>query len=77
MSVSLIITNSIDRDYNDTDDEIDDDDWYAFVESDPALTFRTEPFTATAPDGSVIAMSAPPGPSEFALPDGTRIPFLL
>ena len=27
MSVSLIVTTSIDRDFNETDDEIDDDDW--------------------------------------------------
>ena len=77
MSVSLIITTSIDRDYNETGDSISDTDWTAFIESDAALAIRTEPFEATAPDGSVIRMSVPPGQSELTLDDGTRIPFLV
>ncbi|MCO6044422.1 hypothetical protein NG895_10945 [Aeoliella sp. ICT_H6.2] len=76
MSVSLIVTKSIDRDYNETGDSISDADWIAFIESDSALALRTEPFEATAPDGGVIRMSVPPGQSEMALNDGTRIPFL-
>ena len=76
MSVSLIVTISIDREFNETDDEIDDDDWLELIEADPALNLRTEPFTATAPDGTVISMSVPDGQSELMLDDGTSIPFL-
>ena len=76
MSVSLIVTISIDREFNETDDDIDDDDWLELIESDPALNLRTEPFTATAPDGTMISMSAPSGQSELTLDDGTSIPFL-
>ena len=76
MSVSLIVTISIDREFSETDDDIDDDDWLELIESDPALNLRTEPFTATAPDGTVISMSAPSGQSELTLDDGTSIPFL-
>jgi len=76
MGVSLIVTKSYDRDCNETGDSIADVDWIAFVESDDSLSLRSKPFTATLPDGSFISMSAPPGQSEFTLPDGTRIPFL-
>ena len=76
MSVSLIVTISIDREFNETDDEIDDDDWLELIEADTALNLRTEPFTATAPDGTVISMSVPDGQSELMLDDGTSIPFL-
>ena len=76
MSVSLIVTISIDREFNETDDEIDDDDWLKLIESDPALNLRTEPFTATAPDGTVISMSVPDGQSELMRDDGTSTPFL-
>ena len=76
MSVSLIVTKSFDRDYNETGDSISDADWMAFIESDLALGLRTKPFEATAPDGSVIRMSAPPGQSEMTLDNGTRMPFL-
>ena len=77
MSVSLIVTKSIDRDYNETGDSISDADWMAFVNSDSALAARTEPFEAIAPDGSVIRMAAPPGQSELTLDDGALIPFLV
>lgn len=76
MSVSLIVTTSIDRDHNETGDSISDADWMTFIESDSVLALRTEPFEATAPDGSVIRMSVSPGQSEMILDDGTRIPFL-
>lgn len=77
MSVSLIVTVSIDRDYNQTGDSISEADWIAYIESDSALSLRTEPFEAIAPNGSVIRMSGPPGQSEMTLDDGTRIPFLV
>ena len=77
MSVSLIVTTSIDREFNETGDEIDDDDWLELIESDPALNLRTEPSTATAPDGTVISMSVPDGKSELMLDDGSSIPFLV
>jgi hypothetical protein len=77
MSVSLIVTVSIDRDFNETDDEIDDDDWLEFIAADPTLNLRTEPFTVTAPDGTVISMAAPDGQSELVLADGTSVPFLV
>lgn len=77
MSVSLIVTTSIDRNYNETGESISDADWMAFVDSDSTLASRTEPFEATAPDGSVIRMSAPPGQSELTVDEGARIPFLV
>ena len=52
MSVSLIVTISIDREFNETDDEIDDDDWLELIEADPALNLRTDhslPPRRTAP----------------------------
>ena len=76
MSVSLIVTISNDREFNEKDDEIDDYDWLELIEFDPALNLRTEPITATAPDGTVISMSVPNGQSELRLDDGTSIPFL-
>ena len=76
MSVSLIVTISIDREFNETDDEIDDDDWLELIESDPVLNLRTEPFTAAVPDGTVISMPVPDSQSELMLDDGTSIPFL-
>ena len=76
MSVSLIVTNSIDRDLRQTGDEIDGDDWLEFIASDPSLTLRTESFTATSPDGTVISIAVPNGQSELNLPDGTSVPFL-
>jgi hypothetical protein len=77
MSVSLIVTRSIDRKYNETGVSISDADWKAFIESDSTLALRTESFEAIAPDGSVMRMSVPPGQSEMNLDDGTRIPFLV
>lgn len=76
MGVSLIVTKSLDRDYNETGCAISDTDWIALVAADATLAIRTEPFTATAPDGSVISMAAPAGQSEFTLPNGSSIPFL-
>ena len=76
MGISLIVTKSIDREYNETGDAILKQEWMAFVESDAALSLGTAPFTATAPDGSVVSMSVPPGQTEITLPDGSRLPFL-
>lgn len=76
MGVFLIVTKSFDRDYKETGDSISEADWIALVDADATLSIRTEPFTATAPDGSVISMATPPGQSEFVLPDGSSIPFL-
>jgi hypothetical protein len=76
MGVSLIVTKSFDRNYNETGDSISDADWLALVDADTTLAICTEPFTATAPDGSVISMAAPPGQSELVLSDGASIPFL-
>ena len=75
MSISLIVTKSFDRDFNETGESISLDEWLAFIESDSALSLRTEPLTATDPNGSVISMSAPEGQSEFSS-GGESIPFL-
>lgn len=71
------MTTSIDREFNETGDEIDDDDWLELIQSDLALNLRTEPFTATTPDGTVISMPVPDGQSELMLDDGSSIPFLV
>ncbi len=76
MSVSLIVTNSIDREFNETGNEIYEDDWLEFIKSDFALNLRTEPFTFTAPDGTVMSMAVADGQSELILDDTASVPFL-
>ena len=77
MGVALIVTASLDRHYNETGDSISFADWIAFVDSDQTLGLRSEPFEVTAPDGSIVRMTVPPGQSEMTLIDGARIPFLV
>ena len=76
MSVTLIVTKSMDRSHRTTGDSISEPDWLAFIESDALLTLRTQPFEVTAPSGCVIQIPAQLGQSEMTLGDGTRLPFL-
>ncbi len=76
MGISLIVTRSYGRDYSETGESITDTEWMSFVDSDPALACRTEPYTAITPDGTQVSVSSPPGQSELLLADGTCVPFL-
>jgi hypothetical protein len=76
MSISLIVTRSIDREFNETGDSISAHEWNAFVDSDPEITFRSDPIVARAPNGIELKMNVPPGQTELTLPSGERIPFL-
>jgi hypothetical protein len=75
MSVSLIVTVSIDRNFNENGKQIALDDWLAIVKRDPALMLRSEPYVMRLPDGGELSMPVHPGQTEM-LVDGQRIPFL-
>jgi hypothetical protein len=76
MSVTLIITRSLDKNHQKTGKIIKLDEWLNLVQQDPALSIRIEPYTTANPrDGSTISISAPPGQTDL-LVQGKKLPFL-
>ena len=76
MSVTLIVTTSHDEDFNQTGEEILEEEWEEFVESRDNLRFRTEPHVAINPaTGETIKMAAREGETEVLIEDSWN-PFL-
>ena len=76
MSVTLIVTTSHDEDFNQTDEEILEEEWEEYVESQDNLRFRTESHVATNPaTGETIKMAAREGETEVLIEDSWN-PFL-
>ncbi len=66
MSVSLIVTRSLDREFNKTNMTISLEEWLAFVAKDPTLRVMATPPTATNPaTGEIISIRLRPGDTEF------------
>jgi len=65
MSITLIVTRMFDEDFNETGEEIHEEEWDEFVEAQEFLRFRTAPFTVENPaTGESVKMSAPEGATE-------------
>ena len=76
MSITLIVTQSYDENFNETGEEIHEDEWDEFVESQDNLRFNSEPIVLRNPvTGETIEMSAPEGATEV-LVNGSWYPFL-
>jgi hypothetical protein len=76
MSITLLISKAFDRDFDDVGEEIALTDWIRYVETQPDLRIRTEPYVALNPStGARIEMAADDGDSEI-LSDGEWTPFL-
>lgn len=76
MSITLIVTQSYDNDFNETENEILEEEWEEFVESQDNLRFRAEPYVVKNPaTGEIIEMPAPEGATEV-LANGDWHPFL-
>jgi len=76
MSITLIVTRTYSRDFEETGKTISLDEWLALVQKDPNLAIRTDPFVTTNPrDKSEITMAAGIGQTEL-ITNGRRVPFL-
>ncbi len=76
MGISLIVTKSWDRDFNDTSQSIAFDQWTAFVNQAPDVQLRTEDHVAVNPaTGEKITIPAGEGESELLI-GGECVPFL-
>jgi len=76
MSVSLIVTKSYDKDFNQTGLEINQDVWSDFVESQNNVRFKTTPYSIKNPvTGYTIEIPTPDGATEI-LVEGNWLPFL-
>ena len=59
MSITLIVSKIFDEDFNEIGEEIIEEDWEDFVESQDYLRFRTEPYIAQNPStGETIEIAA-------------------
>jgi hypothetical protein len=65
MSIALIVTKSYDKNFNQTGQLIDRDDWLNLARSYPDLVERISPHVANLPDGSKLSMNA--GDAEFEM----------
>jgi hypothetical protein len=76
MSISLIVTRSLDEDFTETGKEIALEEWLEIIESDPDLRIQAKPYAATNPKtGETILVPVQPGQAELAN-NGEWIPFL-
>lgn len=76
MSITLIVSKIFDEDFNEIGDEILEEEWEEFVESQDNLRFRTEPYTAENPaTGETIEISTPEGATEVLVKNDWH-PFL-
>jgi len=76
VAITLIVTKSLNEDFQETGERIAMDQWLDIVEADPALTLRTQPHVTRLPDGQELTMPARPGQSELTVTGGDRVPFL-
>jgi hypothetical protein len=72
----LIVTKSLNEDFEETGEQIAIDQWLGVVEADPSLTLRAQPYVTTLPDAQELAMPVRPGQSELTVAGGNRVPFL-
>lgn len=76
MSIALIVTQGYDVDFNQTGQEIDEEEWEEFVESQDNLRFNSDPMVFKNPaTGETISMAAPEGATEVNV-NGSWHPFL-
>lgn len=76
MSITLIVTQGYDVDFNQTGQEIDEEEWEEFVVSQDNLRFNSEPMVCKNPaTGETIEMAAPEGATEVNV-NGSWYPFL-
>jgi hypothetical protein len=68
MSITLIVSKIFDEDFNEIGEEIIEEEWEDFVESQDYLRFRTEPYIAQNPStGETIEITAPEGTTEVLI----------
>ncbi len=76
MSITIIVSRTFDEYLNETGEEIDEDEWDEFVESQDYLRFREEPYIAPNPTtGESIEISPSAGATEVSS-NGEWLPFL-
>ena len=75
MSVTLIVTKSIDENFDDTAEHIELAEWLSVIANDSSLTIRAEPYATRLPDGQELRVPVLPAQSELTV-TGERIPFL-
>lgn len=76
MSITLIISKIFDENFNEIGEEIHEEEWRGFVESQDYLRFRTEPYVVQNPaTGETIEIAAPQGASEVFIENDWH-PFL-
>jgi hypothetical protein len=75
VSITLIVTKSLDENFCETGERIAIADWLAIVNRDPALILRTNPYVARLPSGQELSVPALPAQSELRIA-GLLIPFL-
>jgi len=76
VAITLIVTKSLNKDFEETGEQIAMDQWLGIVEVDPALALRTQPYVTKLPDGQELTMPVRPGQSELTFAGGERVPFL-
>lgn len=76
MSITLIVSKAFGEDVNEFGEEISEQEWQDFVESQDNLRLRIEPYIAHNPKtGSTIKISAPEGATEVRI-GNVWFPFL-
>ena len=76
MSISVLVTQGYDEDFNQTGLEIDEEEWEGFVESQDNLRFNSESVVFNNPvTGEMIETPALEGASEVLI-NGDWQPFL-
>jgi hypothetical protein len=76
VAITLIVTKSLNEDFEKTGEQIAMEQWLGIVEADPALMLRTQPYTTKLPDGQQLTMPVRPAQSELTIAGGDRVPFL-
>jgi len=75
MSVELIITKSVDHNFNPTGEKIALSDWLRYIKSDKHLRLRTAPITVRSPSGMELSVNPGKGQSEVTY-RGEKLLFL-
>jgi hypothetical protein len=76
VAITLIVTKSVNQDFDETAEQIAMDQWLSIVAADPTLKLRTQPYVTKLPDGQELAMPVLPGQSELTVGNGEQVPFL-
>src|SRR5947209_3646595 len=75
MSIELIVTKSIDKNFHETGDRIQLTDWIDVIASDVTLEIRKAPYDGVSPSGESVHIPVRSGETEFILA-GEHLPFL-